>query len=104
MEEQAPGSLSKAYETESLLQGLTDAGFKLNTSLTDFYTAYRTDRPIVGMFDQDWTLPEPAADTYGDKLMEDAKAFSDTAMVVITRVGGEGGRSSHRCKQGHIHR
>lgn len=84
------GSLSKAYETESLLQGLTDAGFKLNTSLTDFYTAYRTDRPSVGMWDQDWTLPEPAADTYGDKLMEDAKAFSDTAMVVITRVGGEG--------------
>ena len=84
------GSLSKAYETESLLQGLTDSGFKLNTSLTDFYTAYRTDRPSVGMWDQDWTLPEPAADTYSGKLIEDAKAFSDTAMVVITRVGGEG--------------
>ncbi|NKO01028.1 beta-glucosidase, partial [Weissella cibaria] len=28
------GSLSDAYETISLLQGLTDAGFKLNTSMT----------------------------------------------------------------------
>ena len=84
------GSLSDAYETTSLLQGLTDAGFKLNTELTDFYTAYRADRPEVGMWAQDWTLPEPTADTYSDELMANAKKFSDTAMVVITRVGGEG--------------
>lgn len=84
------GSLSDAYETETLLQGLTDAGFQLNNKLSDFYTDFRTDRPEVGMWAQDWTLPEPTADAYDDKLLSDAKEFSDTAMVVITRVGGEG--------------
>lgn len=84
------GSLSDAYETVSLLQGLEDAGFSLNSDLSDFYTAYRSDRPEVGMWAQDWTLPEPTADSYTDELINDAKNFSDTALVVITRVGGEG--------------
>lgn len=84
------GSLSDAYETTSLLQGLTNAGFALNTELSDFYTAFRADRPEVGMWSQDWTLPEPTADSYTDELMTNAKEFSDTAMIVITRVGGEG--------------
>lgn len=84
------GSLSDAYETVSLLQGLEHAGFKLNTGLSDFYTAYRADRPQVGMWEQDWTLPEPVKDSYSSELISDAKAFSDTAMIVITRVGGEG--------------
>lgn len=84
------GSLSDAYETVSLLQGLENAGFTLNNELSDFYTSYRSDRPVVGMFEQDFTLPEPPADTYTDTLLGNAKAFSDTAVVVITRVGGEG--------------
>ena len=84
------GALSGAYETVSLEQGLTDAGFELNTELSDFYTDYRADRPVVGMWEQDWTLPEPPASTYSDELIDHAKEFSDTAMIVITRVGGEG--------------
>ncbi len=84
------GSLSDAYPTVSLLQGLEDAGFRLNTELSDFYTAYRADRPEVGMWAQDWTLPEPTAASYTAEMLENAKDFSDTAMVVITRVGGEG--------------
>ena len=84
------GALSDAYPTVSLLEGLTNAGFELNTELSDFYTAYRADRPEVGMFAQDWTLPKPEAAQYSDDLINNAKAFSDTAMIVITRVGGEG--------------
>ncbi len=84
------GSLSDAYETVSLLQGLENAGFNLNTELSDFYTEYRAERPEVGMFEQDWTLPEPTVDSYSEELINNAKEFSDTAMVVITRVGGEG--------------
>ncbi|MFV0465256.1 MAG: glycoside hydrolase family 3 N-terminal domain-containing protein [Lachnospiraceae bacterium] len=84
------GSLSDAYETVTLLQGLENAGYTLNTQLSDFYTAYRADRPVVGMFAQDWTLPEPPASTYTEDLMSSAKEFSDTAVVVIGRVGGEG--------------
>lgn len=84
------GSLSDAYETVSLLKGLEDAGFKLNNALSDLYKDYRTDRPIVGMMEQDWTLPEVVKTSYSQELLSGAKSFSDTAMVVITRVGGEG--------------
>lgn len=84
------GALSDAYPTVTLLEGLKNAGFELNTELSDFYTSYRADLPEVGMFSQDWTLPEPEAAQYTDEMMNNAKAFSDTAMVVITRVGGEG--------------
>ena len=42
------------------------------------------------MFAQDWTLPEVPAKQYSDKLVSDAKDFSDEAVVVLTRVGGEG--------------
>lgn len=74
----------------NLLSGLTNSGFELNTELSDFYTAYRADRPVVGMWEQDWTLPEPTAASYTDEMMSNAKAFSDKALIVITRVGGEG--------------
>ena len=84
------GALSDAYPTVTLLEGLKNAGFELNTELSDFYTSYRADRPEVGLFSQDWTLPEPEAAQYTDEMINNAKAFSDTAMVVITRVGGEG--------------
>ena len=84
------GSLSDAYEKVTLLQGIENAGFELNTELSDFYVDYCAERPRVGMFTQDWTLPEPTAESYSDELVENAKEFSDTALVVITRVGGEG--------------
>lgn len=84
------GALNQAYHTTTLLEGLENAGFSLNSDLSDFYTNYRADRPNVGMEDQDWTLPEPPADQYSAELIDGAKAFSDTAVVIITRVGGEG--------------
>ena len=84
------GALNDAYHTVTLLEGLENAGFTLNTELSDFYTAYRATRPVIAMGTQDWTLPEPPASTYTDEMMANAKAFSDTALVVISRSGGEG--------------
>ena len=84
------GALNDAYHTVTLLEGLENAGFTLNTELSDFYTAYRADRPSIAMGTQDWTLPEPPASTYTDEMMANAKAFSDTALVMIGRSGGEG--------------
>ena len=84
------GSMSKQYKTVSLLDGMNQAGLKTNTELSKLYTDYRKDRPEVGMFAQDWTLPEVPAKQYSDKLVSDAKDFSDEAVVVLTRVGGEG--------------
>ena len=83
------GGISDAYDTKSILEGLTDAGFQLNTELSDFYTAYRSDRPVVDMFGQDWTLPEPPVDTYTDEMIQNAVNFSDTALVVLARTGCE---------------
>ena len=84
------GSMSKQYATTSLLAGLKEAGIQTNTELTKLYTDYRKDRPEVGMWAQDWTLPEVPAKQYSSSLISNAKAFSDEAVVVITRVGGEG--------------
>ena len=84
------GALNDAYPVTDLLTGLHDAGIETNDELSKFYTDYCSTRPTVGMSKQDWTLPEPNVSLYTDEMMENAKAYSDTAMVVITRVGGEG--------------
>lgn len=83
------GAMSSAYEIISLTAGLENAGFALNNTLSDFYIEYRSDRPSVEMFEQDWTLPEPPVENYSEELLEEAKEFSDTAMVVFSRSGGE---------------
>ena len=84
------GSMNDAYPTISLLDGMKNAGLETNTDLTKLYTDYRADRPEVGMWEQDWTQPEVPASEYPSDLITKAKSFSDQAMVVITRVGGEG--------------
>lgn len=79
-----------------LLAGLSNAGFTLNTELSDFYKAYRADRPEITINNgQDWTLPEPTADNYTPDMLEQAKAFSDTAVIVLARCGGEGADLPH---------
>lgn len=77
-----------------ILTSLKDAGFNVNQSLVDMYTGYRPTRStggnVVSVFFTDWSLPEPTADYYTDDLMEEAKAFSDTSVIVLSRSGGEG--------------
>lgn len=84
------GSMSDQYDTVSLLDGMKEAGLETNADLSKLYTDYRADRPVVAMWSQDWTLPEVPAGQYSDSLISNAKSFSDEAVVVITRVGGEG--------------
>ena len=81
---------SDSSTATSILQSLKDAGYKTNKSLTKMYTDYRKDRPTIAMAEQDWTLPEPTKEYYTDSLMKEAKDYSDTAVVVIGRSGGEG--------------
>lgn len=83
------GAISADRPTVSLLDGLKNAGINTNTELSDFYTAYCAERPALGYSDHNWTLPEPTAASYSQQMMDNAKAFSDTAMIVISRVGGE---------------
>ncbi len=72
-----------------ILQSLQDAGYETNQTLTDLYVEYRADRPVISMNEQDWTIPEPTVDAYTDSIMSEAKDFSDTAVIVIGRSGGE---------------
>ena len=82
-------SASSAAAATDILQSLRNAGYELNESLTDLYVSYAAERPTSDMFGQDLTLPEPTADYYTDELMAEAEAFSDTALIVIARGGGE---------------
>lgn len=85
------GGLSDSYPTVSLLEGLENAGFEVNQELVDFYKDFRETRPTVGMWGQDWTIPEPTIEEYEKAgIFESAKEFSDTAVIVLARSGGEG--------------
>ena len=80
---------SDSSSAVGILQSLQDAGYETNQTLTDMYIKYREARPDVNMNSQDWTLPEPTVDSYTDSIMNEAKEFSDTAVIVIGRSGGE---------------
>lgn len=81
---------SDASTAVGILQSFADAGYETNADLTKIYTDYTTERPSIGMKEQDWTLPEPTVDVYTDSVMSAAKDFSDVAVIVIGRSGGEG--------------
>lgn len=83
------GALSDSMEKVTLLQGLKNAGLTINDDLSKFYTEYCGVRPPLGFAVHNWTLPEPPASTYPGELIEGAKSFSDKAMIVISRIGGE---------------
>lgn len=79
-----------------ILEGLENAGFETNQELSDMYVNYRADRPVIGINEgQDWTLPEVPVEQYSDEVIENAKDFSDTAVIVIARTGGEGADLPH---------
>lgn len=79
-----------------ILQGLENVGFETNEELSKLYTDYRADRPAISINEgQDWTLPEIPAAAYPAEVLENAKNFSDTAVIVISRTGGEGADLPH---------
>ena len=87
------GTGSGAVDTSncvSLLDGIQAGGYTLNQTLIDMYTSYAEARGEAGMTAVDWTLPEPTADYYTDEILDEAKEFSDTAVIVLSRIGGEG--------------
>ena len=77
-----------------IITSLNEAGFATNEELTKMYADYGKDywggnRPVISMTAQDWSLPEPTAEYYTAGIMSSAEAFSDTAVIVIGRSGGE---------------
>jgi len=89
------GSGSSSNEGNiDILTSLKDAGFEVNSEIIDMYTEYSPTRDlggnVVSVTFTNWSLPEPPVDRYTDDLMNNAKAFSDTAVIVLARSGGEG--------------
>ena len=89
------GSGSSSNEGNiDVLTSLKNAGFEVNQEIIDLYTEYAPTRTLGGNVTSvtftDWSLPEPPVDRYTTELMDNAKAFSDTAVIVLARSGGEG--------------
>ena len=89
------GTGSGASDTSNnvdLVQGLTDAGFEVNQELVDFYKNSGVSRGDQSGFEgANFTPAEVPASEYGDELMSSARDFSDVAVVMLSRIGGEGG-------------
>ena len=75
-----------------VIAGLKNAGLEVNEQLADFYRNSGVSRiKQSGFSGSDFTPAEVPAASYPESLLADARAFSDTAVIVISRIGGEGG-------------
>ncbi len=74
----------------SFYQGLANAGIEVNPQLKSFYDNNAKAAKDMGMVGTDWNLYELPQSSYEDGWAADARAYSNTAIVVITRKGGEG--------------
>lgn len=87
------GSGSDAYNV-GFYEGLTNAGIHTNDELKKFYEEAFTSKQesnVLAMIGGDYNSYEPAKEDYPSTLIENAKSYSDTALIVLTRNGGEGG-------------
>lgn len=86
-------------KVKMLTDAFENAGVSYNTEIMDMYTAFRDKRAGVRALTGNmkfYMLIEPSVESYnqvgenGKTLLENAKEFSDTALVVLGRMGGEG--------------
>lgn len=84
------GGLNELYDKVTLIDSIEDAGFTVNQDLVDFYNDFSAERAEMSLSAQNWTLTEVPAADYSDDLIQSAKDFSDTAVIVLSRVAGEG--------------
>ncbi|MBR3271071.1 MAG: glycoside hydrolase family 3 C-terminal domain-containing protein [Clostridia bacterium] len=84
------GSGSGGTNHVSLYDGLAEAGFALNPDLIAFYAENAKANVSMGLVGTDFGLYENPASELSAALIDGAKAYSDVAVYVISRVGGEG--------------
>lgn len=83
------------------LQSLTNYGIEYNTELSDMYKDFKDGRDYAALSstpEQFNTMYEPSiSDTnyYSEQMLQNALDYSDTAFVVLGRIGGE----SNDCTQ-----
>ncbi len=77
-----------------LVEGLLNAGFTVNESLIDFYEEHKGTSKAeskLRMTGGDYTMIEPDVTEFSNELLSEARDFSDIALVILSRNGGEGG-------------
>ena len=75
-----------------VVQGLQNAGLEVNEDLVKFYRNAGVERAKQGGYTgSNFTPAEVPASAYTDAVLQQAKDFSDTAIIVLSRIGGEGG-------------
>lgn len=85
------GAINDLYPVVSLVDGIENAGYEVNQEILEFYRDYCESRASMSIeAAQNWDLPEPPVNTYPEELLSQAKDYSDTAIVVISRLAGEG--------------
>ncbi|KAA8501316.1 beta-glucosidase [Mediterraneibacter catenae] len=89
------GSSSKNMgEVVDLVEGLENAGFHVNQELIEFYKSFDYEREtssVPGVFVYDFNIYEAPVESYSEELLSNARDFSDVALIVLTRQGGEDG-------------
>lgn len=77
----------------TLQQGLESAGFEINSELTDLYNETipeKKETDLQNMDGGDYMGREPDISKFSEEILENAKNFSDTALIVLSRNGREG--------------
>ncbi len=75
-----------------VVKGLQNAGLVVNEELVKFYKNSGVSRAKQGGYTgSNFTPAEVPAEKYTDAVLQQAKDFSDTAILVLSRIGGEGG-------------
>lgn len=77
----------------NLSTALENVGIEVNEELAEFYKTKNDEAKAkngVTIALSDYSVKEPSVEDYENGLLENAKEFSDTAIVVFGRAGGEG--------------
>ena len=78
-------------EAVTFYDALKAEGFELYEELEDVYHDYHAERQAgLAVGQTDFTIYEAPMSAYGDDVLNGAKEFTDTALVMFGRVGGEG--------------
>lgn len=90
------GSGGVSHVDTDLIKAFSDYGVETNTELTNMYKEFQPEREFTKTLssypEQSSRLYEPSINDnnyYSEKLLSDAKSFSDTAIMVVGRLAGE---------------
>ncbi len=89
-------SASRGDTTATLYDSLSEAGFEVNPTLKAFYEdnsksgAGRASSPAMGDIIAGFGTGETPLSSYTSDLRSSYSSYSDAAIVVISRIGGEG--------------